>query len=1076
MNLSFKEDHISQIPAIKLLQNMGWQYLSREEVKQLRGEKNSNVILDSILKEQIQNINSSIINGRKTEKFSEQNINSAIEILKTLNTSEGYISTCSEVYDLLVFGTTVRQSVDELTKDISLSYIDWYHPERNVYHVADEFDVMRTGRSDTYRPDLVLFINGIPVCVIEAKRPDIKDSISQAISQHLRNQQEDGIRSLFYYTGLLLSINTNETKYATNATPEKFWSVWNEQFASKEEENAYNRALDKFVNTPMSADVRAKLFSARDYSYILDDYFSQQESEHIMPSPQDRAIFSLCRPDRLLSLMYSFTLFDNHVRKVARYQQYFAIQKTMERLRNIESGKRRGGVIWHTQGSGKSLTMVMLSRAIVEDTRREGSNIKNPKIIIITDRTDLDTQITETLRFCDVTVNNATTGRGLADLLETNGDAVITTLVHKFKTAVKEIKKPLESNNIFVLIDEGHRSQYGEMAISMEKAMPNACFIAMTGTPLMKKDKSTANRFGGIIRPPYTVLQAVKDGTVVPLLYEGRHAFQDVNAAQIDKYFDLVTEEFTDEEKADFKRKFSNKNHLNIADQKIMAIAWDISLHYQDNWKGTGFKAQLVCQSKAAAVKFKRYFDEIGRVTAEVVISSPDMRESEEDAFDDSSSDEVKAFYKKMMDKYGKPDRYEKAIIDSFKNSSTPEIIIVVSKLTTGFDVPANTVLYITKNMKEHELLQTTARVNRVCEGKDFGYIVDYYGVLKALYDALEMYSNEDDAEFIGDINSTFTDISEEIKKLPQYHSEVCDIFKTIKNTKDPEAYQHYLRDEAIRAEFYEKLTAFAKSLKIALSSMDFHKSTDEKLIAKYKADLDMFLKLRRAVQERYAETIDYKKYEVKIQNLIDKHVSTTNVEVVTELVNIFDKEKFECEVEKIEGKAAKADTIAHRTAKYIADKMNEDPAFYEKFSKMLKNTIEEYERDRDAEKYLMNSIDIMNAVRSHTDSDIPEELRDNDVARAFYGLNYELFKDKITDNFTCVEVSKAVAFKIEEVIKSAIIVDWKIKKNLIDIILLDIEDYYIDEIRDKYDLTLSFDEIENVSLKCVDVAKLLYK
>ena len=237
-----------------------------------------------------------------------------------------------------------------------------------------------------------------------------------------------------------------------------------------------------------------------------------------------------------------------------------------------------------------------------------------------------------------------------------------------------------------------------------------------------------------------------------------------------------------------------------------------------------------------------------------------------------------------------------------------------------------------------------------------------------------------------------------------------------------------------------------------------------------------MFLKLRRAVQERYAETIDYKKYEVKIQNLIDKHVSTTNVEVVTELVNIFDKEKFECEVEKIEGKAAKADTIAHRTAKYIADKMNEDPAFYEKFSKMLKNTIEEYERDRDAEKYLMNSIDIMNAVRSHTDSDIPEELRDNDVARAFYGLNYELFKDKITDNFTCVEVSKAVAFKIEEVIKSAIIVDWKIKKNLIDIILLDIEDYYIDEIRDKYDLTLSFDEIENVSLKCVDVAKLLYK
>ncbi len=1075
MNLSFKEDHISKIPAIKLLQNLGWNYLSREEVKQLRKDNNANVLLEPILQEQIQIVNSNNINGRKSEKFSDQNITTAIERLKTLNTSEGYISTCSEVYDLLIFGTTVRQTVDESTKDLSLYYIDWHNPERNVYHVADEFDVMRTGRSDTYRPDLVLFINGIPVCVIEAKRPDIKDSISQAISQQLRNQQEDGIRSLFYYAGLLLCINTNETKYATNATPEKFWSVWNEQFASREEESAYDEDLDKIVNTPIPSDVRAKLFSARDYSYILEHYFSQQDSEHIIPSPQDKALFSICRPERLISLLYSFTLFDNHVRKVARYQQYFAIQKTMERLRNIESGRRKGGVIWHTQGSGKSLTMVMLSRAIVEETRRIGSNIKNPKIIIITDRTDLDSQITDTLRFCDVSVQNATTGRGLAELLETNGDAVITTLVHKFKTAVKEIKKPLESHNIFVLIDEGHRSQYGEMAIAMEKSMPNACFVAMTGTPLMKKDKSTANRFGGIIRPPYTVLQAVKDGTVVPLLYEGRHAFQDVNEAQIDKYFDLVTEEFTDEEKADFKRKFSNKNHLNIADQKIMAIAWDISLHYQKNWQGTGFKAQLVCQSKAAAVKFKKYFDEIGRVSTEVVISSPDMRESEEDAFD-ASSDEVKSFYKKMMDKYGKPAQYEKSIIESYKNSPSPEIIIVVSKLTTGFDVPVNTVLYITKNMQEHELLQTTARVNRVCEGKDFGYIIDYYGVLKALYDALEMYSSEDDADFIGDITSTFTDISEEIKKLPQYHSEVCDIFKTIKNKKDHEAYQHYLRDEAIRAEFYEKLTAFAKCLKIALSSIDFHKSTDEKLISKYKSDLDMFLKLRRAVQERYAETIDYKKYEVKIQNLIDKHVTTTSVEVVTELVNIFDKEKFEYEVEKIEGKAAKADTIAHRTAKYIADKMKEDPVFYEKFSKMLKDTIAEYEKDRDAEKYLLNSIEIMNAVRSHTDSEIPEDLRDNDVARAFYGLNYELFKDKIKDNSLNIEISKAVALKIEAVIKSSIVVDWKIKKNLVDKILLDIEDYYIDEIRDKYDLTLSFDEIDGVSLKCMDVAKLLYK
>lgn len=1074
MNLSFNEYNISQIPAIKLLQNMGWSYLSCSEVERLRDGQNRDVILEPLLRDQIRLINSPSVNGVSVEKFSEQSIDTAIERLKTLNTSEGYMATCSEVYDLLTLGTTVRQTIGEVTRDLPLYYIDWRNFERNVFHVAEEYSVARTGSSETYRPDIVLFVNGVPMCVIECKRPDVKSSMDQAISQHLRNQQPDGIRSLFYYASLLIGINTNEMKYATNSTPSKFWSVWSELFINREEEQEYNTELEIATNNTLSDEVIKKIVSSHSENSYISTYIKERESEHMTPTPQDKGLFSLCQPNRFLDIVHSFTLFDNTIRKVARYQQYFAIKKSMERLQPLNGGKRLGGVIWHTQGSGKSLTMVMLSRAIIEETRKRESNIKHPKIIVVTDRTDLDSQITDTLRHCDVVVRNASTGRGLAELLEAAGDTVITTLVHKFRTAVKEIRKPLESHDIFVLIDEGHRSQYGEMAVAMQKAMPNACFIAMTGTPLMKKDKSTAERFGGIIRPAYTVVQAVKDGAVVPLLYEGRHAFQEVNDKQIDRYFELITEGLSDDAKADFKRKFSNKNHLNVAEQKIEAIAWDISLHYQQNWQGTGFKGQLVCQSKPAAVMYKKFFDSIGRVSTEVVISAPDMRESEEDTFE--STDEVKLFYKRMLDKYGKPDIYEKSIINAFKSDESPEIIIVVSKLTTGFDVPKNTVLYITKSIQEHELLQTVARVNRVAEGKDFGYIVDYYGVFKELHAALELYSVEssEDAEAYDDMVNTFTSISDKISSLAQKHSELWDIFKELKRTKDFEAYQLHLRGEEIRGQFYEKLTAYAKTLKISLSAIEFHRNTSNEQIAKYKSDLNFFLKLRRAVQERYAEIIDYKKHEVKIQNLIDQHVPTSEVKVVTELINIFDKEHFEQEIEKIEGKAAKADTIAHRTKRYISEKMDEDPVFYRKFSRMLEDAIADYLEHRDAEKYLISSTEIMEAVRSHTDSDVPSDIKDMGTVRAIYGLSYELLKDKFEDKRLCSDVSKATALKLDELIRSRIVVDWKTKRNLTDLMLLDMEDYFLDEVGAVYDVKLSFDEIESVTYKSIDIAKML--
>lgn len=1075
MNIpSFKEDHISQIPALQLLIKMGYHYLSPAEVEIQRGGKTSNVLLEDILRKQLKEINSEKqISSTKTTYISDANIENAIRALKELPMNEGYISASETLYNLITIGKTFEQTFDGDKKNITVQYIDWQHRENNVFHVAEEYSVVRSTRQEHYRPDIVLFVNGIPLCIIECKRPDMKKPLEQAISQHLRNQQEDGIRWLYVYAQITMALSAQDGAYATTGTPEKFWAKWSEKFELEADERSYRDKLKELKNAALDEEQKKKLFAER-YNYVKQ-YFEAQEGEPVETTVQDEYLYGLCRPERLLDIVFNYILFDNGSKKIARYQQFFAINKAMQRMLQFTGSRRTGGVIWHTQGSGKSLTMVMLAQAIAMK-----KSIRNPKIILVTDRTDLDKQISDTFRKCGRFVENATTGQRLVELLQSKSDAVVTTIINKFLAAVKKIRIPLESHDIFVLVDEGHRSQYGMFNIAMQKTLPNACFIAMTGTPLFKKDKSTAVKFGGII-DAYTVDQAVKDKAVVPLLYEGRLARQQVNEGPLDTYFGMVAEPLTEYQKADFKKKFSRADQLNSAEQKMYAIAWNISHHYRDNWKGTPFKAQLVCDKKVNAIRYKEFLDEIGIVSSEVLISPIDEREGEDSAYEQSSEKENR-FWKKMMNEHGNAKKYESNIINSFKNGETPEIIIVVDKLLTGFDEPKNTVLYLTRNLQGHKLLQAIARVNRVYPDKDFGYIVDYYGVIENLDDALQMYSGFEDFDE-EDLAGTLININEEIKKLPQKHSELWDIFKTIPNKHDAEAYQVLLKDVAIRSLFYDKLAAFAKSLKLALSSMDFYKQTDEKHIEKYKSDVAMFMKLRMAVVERYSDTIDYKLYEGQIQKLIDTHITTEKVEVITELVNIFDKERFQQEVENTTGKAAKADKIASRTAKYITEKMDEDPAFYKKFSQMLKDTIDAYEAHRINELIFLHKVtEIMNNVLAHTDSDIPEVLNDKDVAKAFYGLSVEALSGKIKDELMVKEISTQIALKVDELIKDAVMdnniamVDWQTKSKITGKLLIDIGDYLIDEVRDKYSIELSFGEMDEIAKKYIDVAKTRYK
>jgi len=1057
---SFKEDHISQVPALELLQKLGYVYLTQDETFRGRGGRLAGVLLENVLAEQLRKINVIRFKGREYP-FSEGNILAAVQTLKDV-ADDGLVQTNEKVYDLLTLGRAMQQSIDGDTKSFQLDYIDWKHPENNVYHVAEEFAVERSGSHETRRPDVVLFVNGIPLVVIECKRPDLKDPIGQAVSQQIRNQQRDQIPRLFHYAQLLLAVSKNEAKYATVGTPAKFWAVWKEQMD-------IDAAVTQVLGQPLNDEQQERLFGER-FHYVRE-YFEAIQRDGREVTEQDRALYALCRPERLLELTYRFMLFDTGEKKVARYQQYFCVNKIMDRIRRTQQdGSRKGGVVWHTQGSGKSLTMVMLAEAIALE-----GEIDDYKIILVTDRVDLDDQIYRTFHHCGTVPIQAKTGKHLAELLRDNKARIITTVIDKFELAVSKAGVRDENPDIFVLVDESHRGQFGELHAKMKAALSNGCFIGFTGTPVMKKDKNTIERFGGLI-DTYTIEQAVKDKAVVPLLYEGRHVDQKVDTESVDAWFERITENLTREQKADLKRKFTSTDQLNKAQQKVMRIAWDVGEHFRDNWQGTPYKAQLVAQDKATALLYKKYLDDFGLVTSEVLISGPDEREGEDDVHEESA-DEVKAFWKKMMAKYASEKEYNRQIISAFKNADQPEIIIVVDKLLTGFDAPRNTVLYLTRRLKGHTLLQAIARVNRLYDGKDFGYIIDYRGVLQNLDEALDIYGqlSEFDKEGLDDLCTALADVETEVRKLPQRHSDLWEVFKAIRNRRDEEAYELLLADEELREKFYERLSAYSRTLAIALSSSEFLEAAPDAKLEKYKADLRFFMKLRTSVRKRYAEVVDFKEYEARIQKLVDQHVGTGEVEKITDLVNIFDADAFAKEVEKLGSAASKADTIAYRTKRTIHDRMQEDPAFYRRFSEMLEDAIRAFREQRlsDAD-YLRKVTEIAEKIKNRTGDDIPESLAHHDVAKAFFGVLKEVFARYTEDGLEPRSVSTTASLAIDQIIQQNRIVNWTNNTDVQNRMMGAIEDYLFD-LKEHHGIDLTFEDIDRILEMVLDIARRRY-
>ena len=1032
----FQEEYSAKLPALTLLTNLGWSFLSPELALAARGGKNDEVVLRQVLRSELKKRTFTF--AGKSYPLSEKAIDNLTAEVCNPALNEGLLTANERLYNHLLYGISVTEFVDGKKASPTIALIDWQNLANNSFVFTEEFIVTRAGGVENRRPDIVCFVNGIPLVVIEAKRPDGNakkgPTIDEGISQSLRNQRHDEIPLLFAYSQILLSINGNEGRYGTCGTPAKFWAAWREEDISDAEMYAIK-------NKQIKDEQLASLFSHRP-AKDLDWYQSLIAAGELAVTGQDQLLISLLSPARLLEMTRYFTLFDKKAGKiVARYQQVFGIKRLIERINTRSvTGGREGGVIWHTTGSGKSFTMVFLSKALILH-----DSLKQCRIVVVTDRVDLENQLSKTFASGgelagkkDKEAAMATSGKRLAEQIGKGTERIIFSLIQKFNTATKMPECVNNSEDIIVLIDEGHRSQGGENHIRMKQALPNAAFVAFTGTPLLKDDKTT-NKFGPIVHA-YTMQRAVEDQTVTPLLYEERIPDLDVNEHAIDSWFERITEGLSDDQKADLKRKFAKKGQVYGAEDRIRLIALDIANHFVKNID-EGLKGQLACDSKASAIKYKKYLDEANLFESAVVMSPPDSREGNT-AVDEAATPEVTQWWK---DNVGNQDEqaYTKHLIERFDKDNSLKILIVVDKLLTGFDEPKNAVLYIDKPLKEHNLIQAIARVNRLHPKKKFGLLIDYRGILSELDTTIQKYqdlaSRTQGGYDINDISGLYNQMSTEYKRLPQLYKQLWAIFDGVKNKNDIEQLRQVLLPKIeeqsgelvdvhlkVREDFYEALSAFASCLKVALQSATFFedKSFSDQDRRHYKETVKQFSSLRQLVQQDAGEKIDYDEYAEQVKKLLDKHVVGVEVKEpggVYEVGKMGQKQQPE---DWSEDKTRnETDIIKTRVTRMIEQELRDDPYAQEAFSKLLRQAIEETEKlfDHPLKQYMLFR-EFEEQVQERRLNDIPDAFAGNRHAQAYFGV----FK-KILPEALCVVDQQIqdkwvkVAFEIDQAVEISV-------------------------------------------------------
>lgn len=998
------EIYSSHIPALATLVTMGWSYMPPAECIAARGGPQG-VLLSPVLVEELRR--RTFEYKGKTYPLSTNAIDQIVRELSSPALNEGLMTANERIYNALTLGVTVTEFVGGKRHSVTVPIIDWGRPQANRFTVTEEVELLATGGVHTRRPDVLGYVNGVPLLVIEAKRPDSgnpnKAMVDEGISQMIRNQGQDEIPQLFAYAQLLVSIGMTDGRYATTRTPKKFWARWREELLDEAHFKAIkNQALE---TDPREALLRGRLSDVK-------THFTSLWSEEQEVTGQDRLLISLCSPERLLDLTRSFMFFDRKAGKiVARHQQYFGIKSLLERVRTLRpDGGREGGVIWHTTGSGKSFTMVLLCKALLMDEA-----LKTCRVVVVTDRRDLEKQLAANfltggafgsgLADKDGAKAKASSGRDLARRIGKGAERIIFAIINKFASASKLPECHNDSADMIVLVDEGHRSQGGENHERMRQALPNASYVAFTGTPLLKDDK-TANKFGRIIHA-YTMRDAVSDGTVTPLLYEERRPVLDINDAAIDNWFEKITLGLSEKQQSDLKAKYGKKGPVYGSGNRIDLIAWDIAVHFKANFKDLdlGLKGQIATDSKLSAIRYKKALDATGLVSSAIVISPPDTREGHEEV-DESELPEVLQWWKDNVT--GDPEVYEKAVIEDFSTEGRPDLLIVVDKLLTGFDEPRNSVLYIDKPLKQHNLIQAIARVNRLHEQKKFGLLIDYRGILAELDSALTEYQNLADQTQGGfdieDIDSLYANVSTEYKKLPALHEALWAIFANVRNRSDIEQYRQilvprYMDDEAgvstdvhqkVREDFYEALTAFGMALRTALATRSFFEdgAFSEPQIATYKRDLKFFSNLRRMAKQDAHETVDFNAYENQIRKIVDRYVIGEDVLSDGSLLVVNDLAKQVPEEWSEEKTRNETDIIRTRLTRTIEQDLVDDPYAQRHFSELLKAAIAEASAlfDHPLKQYAIFK-DVEEHITKREVDGTPAALNGNRHATAYFGI-----------------------------------------------------------------------------------------
>lgn len=1001
---STREQFSPHIPALHLLINLGWRFLTTADALKLRGSTREVILKQRLIE---------VLQARRFEykgefhPLSPGGIDQIVRQAQTLNLAEGLLPANERLYRLLTLGVTVTEFMPDGKKhQPTIALIDWQRTDANRWDVTEELEVLSANGTHVRTPDIVGYVNGLPLVVIEAKRPGVgtdgRSMVQEGIGQQLRNQRHDEIPQLFAYAQLLLVVSDRYARYGTTGTALKFWARWREEAFS-------DTQLAGWKNQPLDADVQAALLGGKPAPLI--DYFTRLRSQSSLPTEQDRLVAALLQPDRLLEFLRLFVLFDRKVGKVvARYQQFFGVRALLKRIQQRRpDGAREGGVVWHTTGSGKHFTMAFLTKALVLH-----ESTQDCRVLVVTDRIDLEDQLARNFMNSGAFGSAIATkkegekvkvgsGRELALRIGQGNERIVFALIHKFATASKLPECRNDSADLIVLVDEGLRSHGGETRERMRKALPRAACVAFTGTPLLKSEK-TANQFGPIVHA-YTMQRAVEDETVAPLLYEERLPSPSVGHGD------------------------------GAANDRIERIAWDIAQHFSENIGalGLGLKGQVATESKLDAIRYKRHLDDTGLVSSAVVISAPDSREGNTEV-DESTIPEVQAWWNANVGKHA--EAYEAKVLADFGTDGSPDLLIVVDRLLTGFDEPRNTVLYIDKSLKTHNLIQAVARVNRPHEAKRYGVLVDYRGILKELDTAVrahrDLEARTQGGYELSDIEGLYRQFSSEYRQLPDLHDALWAIFAEVTNRDDHEQYRQVLMPrfaeddsgqsddtrQKVRDDFDAALTRFGLCLQTALSSRSFFEDHgfSEHTLQTYEDDLQFFTDLRRIARLDAQETVRYGTYPEQIRRMVGKQAIGMAVREPEGVYLVHAPADWTAEKTRNE-----TDMLRTRLKKTIEQELADDPYAQKVFAERLKQAIADAEAMVEhpvRQHALLKKFDAQ--VTTRVLDDMPDALVGHPHARAYFGICRLVLGEEA---FAQADIDSLVtqAFIIDEAVKQAV-------------------------------------------------------